>query len=47
VGDNVDQDRDAAGPSQAAGPSHTNINLTDEEKQKVEDGEYDLVFPAT
>ncbi|KAH9953920.1 hypothetical protein BGW80DRAFT_450538 [Lactifluus volemus] len=35
VGDNVDQ---ASGSSsQVAGPSHSNINLTDEEKQKVED----------
>jgi ubiquitin carboxyl-terminal hydrolase MINDY-1/2 len=48
VGDNVDQDGDGSGPSSqaAAGPSHTNINLTDEEKQKVEDGEYDSIFPA-
>jgi hypothetical protein len=44
VGDNVDQ---ASGSSsQVAGPSHSNINLTDEEKQKVEDGEYDLIFLA-
>lgn len=29
---------DGAGPGQA-GPSNSNINLTDEERQKVEDGE--------
>lgn len=40
VGDNIDQGGDGSGSSsQAAGPSHSNINLTDEERQKVEDGE--------
>lgn len=32
------EDGDGAGPSRA-GPSNSNINLTDEERQKVEDGE--------
>jgi ubiquitin carboxyl-terminal hydrolase MINDY-1/2 len=39
VGADADQDGDDAGPSHA-GPSHPNINLTEEESRKVEDGKY-------
>jgi hypothetical protein len=38
VGTSITEDGDGAGHSQA-GPSGSNINLTDEERQKVEDGE--------
>jgi hypothetical protein len=39
VGANADQGGDDVVPSQA-GPSHTNINLTEEEKWKVKGGKY-------
>jgi len=38
VGNGTEEDGNGAGPSQA-GPSNSNINLTDEERRKVEDGE--------
>jgi hypothetical protein len=38
VGNGNSDDEDGAGPSQA-GSSSSNINLTDEERRKVEDGE--------
>jgi ubiquitin carboxyl-terminal hydrolase MINDY-1/2 len=42
VGADADRDdADDAGPSEA-GPSHSNVDLTDEERRKVEDGEYPL-----
>jgi hypothetical protein len=46
VGPNADQGGDDAVPSQA-GPSHTNINLTEEERWKVEDGKYHIELPST
>jgi hypothetical protein len=46
VGANADQGGDDAVPSQA-GLSHTNINLTEEERWKVEDGKYHIELPST
>jgi hypothetical protein len=38
MGNSAEDDGDGAGPSEA-GPSDPSVNLTDEEKQKVEEGE--------
>jgi hypothetical protein len=46
VGADADQGGDDAVPSQAR-PSHTNINLTEEERWKVEDGKYHVELPST
>jgi hypothetical protein len=46
VGADANQGGDNAVPSQA-GPSHTNINLTEEERWKVEDGKYHVELPST
>jgi ubiquitin carboxyl-terminal hydrolase MINDY-1/2 len=46
MGTDADQSGDNMVPSQA-GPSHTNINLTEEERWKVEEGKYHVELPST